>query len=160
MEALAPFPPEFGWSEKRTERETDNLYADSQNLQLINGHLQPFIAMFCQIHKYLSQNWGSNGHFEVFNRSKSKVMTQSTNIYISVFCEFEKKTLFVSCFLRFCVLCAFVSQLLTQFKFRPVKNLKISFWTFWERCFCSWQKMTIHGCNPPPTHTHSMLNWS
>ena len=32
------------------------------------GHFQPF---FCHMYIHLSQNWGSNGHFEVLNGSKS-----------------------------------------------------------------------------------------
>ena len=31
-------------------------------------HFWPF---FCQLYEHLSQNWGSDGHFEVLNRSKS-----------------------------------------------------------------------------------------
>ena len=50
-ELLAPSPLEFGWSGKRTE--TDNLEADFQNLQLINGRFTTIYS-----------------HFEVLNRFK------------------------------------------------------------------------------------------
>ena len=33
--------------------------------------LWPFLAIFCQLLRQLSQNWGSDGHFEVLNRCKS-----------------------------------------------------------------------------------------
>ena len=32
---------------------------------------QPFVVIFWQLHGYLSQNWDSDGHFEVFSVSKS-----------------------------------------------------------------------------------------
>ena len=33
--------------------------------------LRPFLAIFCQLYGYLSQKWGSDGRFEVLNRSTS-----------------------------------------------------------------------------------------
>ena len=32
--------------------------------------LRPFLVFFCQLHKYLSQNLGADGHFEVLHKSK------------------------------------------------------------------------------------------
>ena len=37
------------------------------------ANLQPFLAIFCQLHKYLSQNLGADGHFEGLNVSKSQL---------------------------------------------------------------------------------------
>ena len=34
-------------------------------------HFWPF---FCQLHNQLSQNWGSDSHFEVLNQSKSQLV--------------------------------------------------------------------------------------
>ena len=31
----------------------------------------PFLVIFCQLPKYLSQNWDSDGHFEVLNEPKT-----------------------------------------------------------------------------------------
>ena len=45
---------------------------------------RPFLANFppCRhLHKYLSQNWVSDGYFEVLNSIGSKVMTQNANIF-------------------------------------------------------------------------------
>ena len=36
--------------------------------------LQPFLAILHQLHKYILQNWGSDGHFEVLNKSKSSLV--------------------------------------------------------------------------------------
>ena len=33
--------------------------------------LRPFLAIFCQLYSYLAQKWGSDGRFEVLNRSAS-----------------------------------------------------------------------------------------
>ena len=33
--------------------------------------LRPFLAIFCQLYEYLSQNWGSDDHFEVLEGPKS-----------------------------------------------------------------------------------------
>ena len=37
------------------------------------ANLQPFLAIFCQLHKHLSQNLGADGHFELLNMSKSQL---------------------------------------------------------------------------------------
>ena len=37
------------------------------------ANLQPFLAIFCQLHKHLSQNLGADGHFEGLNVSKSQL---------------------------------------------------------------------------------------
>ena len=42
-----------------------------QLLRLAN--LQPFLAIFCQQHKYLSQDLGADGHFEGLNMTKSQL---------------------------------------------------------------------------------------
>ena len=33
-----------------------------------------FWSFFCKLHKYLSQNWGSVGHFDVLNKSESQLV--------------------------------------------------------------------------------------
>ena len=35
--------------------------------------LQPFLAIFCQLHKYISQTLGADGHCEGLNVSKSQL---------------------------------------------------------------------------------------
>ena len=35
--------------------------------------LQPFLAISCQPHKYISQNLGADGHFKVLSVSKSQL---------------------------------------------------------------------------------------
>ena len=49
--------------------------ASSANSQKIATDKRPFYdhiwPLFCQPHVYLSQNWDSDGHFEVLNESKS-----------------------------------------------------------------------------------------
>ena len=47
-------------SETKTELNTGPL-KKRQLLRLAN--LQPFLASFCQQHRYLSQNLGADGHF-------------------------------------------------------------------------------------------------
>ena len=37
------------------------------------ANLRPFLAIFGQLHRCLSQNWGLNGHFEVLNVSRFKL---------------------------------------------------------------------------------------
>ena len=37
---------------------------------MLLANLQPFLAIFCQLHKHLSQNLGADGHFEGLNVSK------------------------------------------------------------------------------------------
>ena len=45
---------------------------DAQNLLLVEmSALQPFLAMFCQLHEYLLQSWSSKSHFELLNRFKT-----------------------------------------------------------------------------------------
>ena len=45
----------------------------SQNLRMINGRFKtPSGHFFCQIHEYLSQNWGSDSHFVVLSKSESQ----------------------------------------------------------------------------------------
>ena len=42
-----------------------------QLLRLAN--LQPFLAIFCQLHNHLSRNLGTDGHFEGLDVSKSQL---------------------------------------------------------------------------------------
>ena len=51
-----------------------HLEGDPQNLRMLNDRFKIF---FCQLHEYLSQNWCSNGHFEVLSRSKSQLVQKS-----------------------------------------------------------------------------------
>ena len=39
--------------------------------------LRPLLVIFCQLHKHLSQNWGSDGHFEVLYKSLNLIWFQS-----------------------------------------------------------------------------------
>ena len=48
-----------------------NIETDQQNLWLTFGRFTTISSLFGQLNKYLSQNWGSDGHFELLNRSKS-----------------------------------------------------------------------------------------
>ena len=45
---------------------------DVQNMRLINGCFRPFLAFFFAnyLHEYLSQNLGSDVHYEVLNLTK------------------------------------------------------------------------------------------
>ena len=42
----------------------------AENLFPINGHFKNSLPFFCQLHICLSQNWGSDDHFEVLNVSR------------------------------------------------------------------------------------------
>ena len=45
-----------------------------KNRQLLHmANLQQFLAVFCQLHKYLLQNLGSYGHLEEVNMLKSQL---------------------------------------------------------------------------------------
>ena len=45
---------------------------DLKNWQLLHlANLQPFLAIFGQVFKYISQNLGSDSHFEGLNMSES-----------------------------------------------------------------------------------------
>ena len=46
--------------------------------------LPSFLVIFCQLHEHLSQNLGSNGHFEDLNMSKSQ-LNQQLQYKIQVF---------------------------------------------------------------------------
>ena len=50
----------------------------SASSQKIEPHKWPFYdhfwPFFCQLYGYLSQNWGSDGHFEVLKKSKSQLV--------------------------------------------------------------------------------------
>ena len=53
-----------GFSEQ--DEHTCMLECESQNLRLINHH---FTTLSGHCHRYLSQNWNSDGHFEMLNGS-------------------------------------------------------------------------------------------
>ena len=45
-----------------------------KNRQLLRmANLQQFLAVSCQLHKYISQNLGSDGHLEGLNMLKSQL---------------------------------------------------------------------------------------
>ena len=50
------------------------------------ANLRPFLAIFGQLHRFLSQNWGSDGHFEVLNISKSKLDKRTLYFYYDIAC--------------------------------------------------------------------------
>jgi hypothetical protein len=55
--------------------DTTSAFGDFTN---IHGHF------FCQLHRYLSQNLGADGHFEMLNKSKSQLdqkLQQKTQIF-------------------------------------------------------------------------------
>ena len=57
-------------SETKTKLNTGPL-KKRQLLRLAN--LQPFLAIFCQLHNHLSRNLGTDGHFERLDVSKSQL---------------------------------------------------------------------------------------
>ena len=71
-------------------------------------HFRPF---FEQLHDYISQNWGSDGHFEVLNRSESwfiqKLWLKMQTFPFPFFCDIVEKNAFVFfVFFGFiCILC-------------------------------------------------------
>ena len=73
---------------------------------LFYDHFRPF---FGQLHDYISQNWGSDGHFEVLNRSKpwliQKLWLKIQIFPFLFFSDIVEKMHF--CFLGFWVLFAF-----------------------------------------------------
>ena len=60
------------------------------------GHFRPFFGQLCY---YISQNWGSDGHFEVLNRSKpwliEKLWLKMQIFPFSFFCDIVEKNAFV-----------------------------------------------------------------
>ena len=71
-----------------------------------------FWPFFSHMYLYLSQNWGSDGHFEVLNRSYLSLVQKlwhKTQIFPFFFLWFCTKTdVFV-----FCIFCVFVFFLIT-----------------------------------------------
>ena len=71
--------------------------------------LRPFPAIFWQLYDYISQNWGSDGHFEVLNRSIpwliQKLWLKMQIFPFSFFCDIVKKMHL--CLLQFWVLSSF-----------------------------------------------------
>ena len=59
------------------KKQAKTLFVKSGDLKkrqlLCLANLQPFLAIFCQLHKHLSQNLGADGHFEGLNVSKSQL---------------------------------------------------------------------------------------
>ena len=59
-------------------------------------HFRPF---FGQLHDFISQNWGSDGHFEVLNRSKpwliQKLWLKMQIFPFPFFCDIVEKNAFV-----------------------------------------------------------------
>ena len=70
-----------------------------------------FWPLFCHMYVHLSQNWGSDGHFEVLNRCylwwfKSNDTISKYFHFFSFFAIFYKsRRLYLLLFLRFCVFC-------------------------------------------------------
>ena len=73
--------------------------------------LWPLLAIFWQLCDYITQNWDSDGHFEVLNRSKpwliQKLWLKMQIFPFPFFCDIVEKNAFVFfAFLHFCfVLC-------------------------------------------------------
>ena len=74
-----------------------------------------FKPNFRHLHEYLSQNWGSDGHFEALNRSIPQLVQKlwhKAQLFPFLFlCDFVKKIKSVYCFWWFwsflCFLCVF-----------------------------------------------------
>ena len=86
-----------------------------------------FWPYFCQQYIHIWQNWGSDSHFDVLNRSKiwlvQRLCHKMQIFPFSVFCNFVQKNSFA-----FFVFLRFVSYLLYQFRFRLLKHLKRTVW--------------------------------
>ena len=54
-------------------------------------------SLFCQLHRYISQNLDTDSHFEVLNKSKSqldqKLQRKTLIFFISLFINFGRKNL-------------------------------------------------------------------
>ena len=97
---------------------------DNNNCQFYH-HFWPF---FCQLYVYLSQNWGSDSHFGIPNRSKiwlvQRLWQKNANISFNCFFfNFVQKYSFA-----FFDFFHFVSQQLYQLRFRLLKHLKLTVW--------------------------------
>ena len=70
-----------------------------------------FWPYFCQLYVHLSQNWDSDGHFEVLNRSKiwlvQRLWHKKQIFPFPIFCNIVEKTAFVffACLGFICILC-------------------------------------------------------
>ena len=66
-----------------------------------------FWPSFCNMYVNLSQNWGSDGHFEVLNRSYFRLVQtlwHKTQIFLFLFfCDFVQKQMFSSFAFFLCV---------------------------------------------------------
>ena len=86
-----------------------------------------FWPFFCHMYDHLSQNWGSDSHFEVLNRSYLwfvQKLWHKTQIFpFLLFCDFVQKQTFAS----FVFLC-FLTKLLYQLRFRLIKHLTMTVW--------------------------------
>ena len=119
-----------------------------------------------QLYTHLSQNFGSDSHFDVLNRSKSWLVQRLWHkIQIFPFSFFEilyKNTCFA--FLHF------LSYLLYQLRVRIIKHLKITVWTSvawktniqlakkwpdkvvkWQFISCYFLRVSQAGARPPST---------
>ena len=76
--------------------------------------LWSFPAIFCQLYDHLSQNWDSDGHFEVLKSSKSlfvQELSHRKQIFpFLFFCDFVKKRL----------ICVFYSFAFCVITFAPI----------------------------------------
>ena len=68
---------------------------NNNNKWLFYDYFWPF---FCQLYTHLSQNWGSDGHFDVLNRSKiwlvQRLWPKMQIFPFSFFCNFVQKLTF------------------------------------------------------------------
>ena len=76
---------------------------NNNNKWLFYDYFWPF---FCQLYTHLSQNWGSDGHFDVLNRSKiwlvQRLWPKMQIFPFSFFCNFVQKHWFA--IFAFCVI--------------------------------------------------------
>ncbi len=85
------------------------IFLDLATLEIINGRFLTISKQFSAIsvHKYLSQNWGSDGHFEILNRSQFWLVQKlghKTQIFPFLFFALLYKNTHLL-FLSFCIFC-------------------------------------------------------
>ena len=80
----------------------DNLETDAQNLQVSKDRFMTIFSRFLPTTFYLSQNWSSDNHFKVLNKSKSwlaQKLWHKIKIFLFLFfCVFVKKHLICAVF--------------------------------------------------------------
>ena len=112
----------------------------------IYDHSWPFFRHMCE---FLSQNWGSDGHFEVLNRSYLWLVEKlwhKTQIFPFLFFYailYKNRYLHLFCFLRFCVFCHNLCTNWNSDLFSTSKWPSES--QFCERWMCSWSNMARYG---------------